>query len=213
MSIVDRVLPGGQPSVAGIIKPIALQFVAQVSKVDESVCPLVGKGGPRTAKNEGFTLVASLECFHCVIGIRSRGEVRIGGACCQNIEKNMLAVSGPPAEHPFVIDSMGDLLREIFRITGQIGMLGYRVGEPFPIHFSVELVGQFFDLASKIFCCGQGSQEHGPSGSIAELDVVGILPSSFAGIGVDEVVPEPIDPLEIFERLEGNDDSFFPLSP
>ena len=54
MSIIDCVLPGGQSGVAGIRKPIAGQLVPQVAKINKGVCPLVGKGGPRTAKNESL---------------------------------------------------------------------------------------------------------------------------------------------------------------
>jgi hypothetical protein len=37
---------------SGIIKPISIQFVTQVSKVDESVRPLVSKRGTRSAEDE-----------------------------------------------------------------------------------------------------------------------------------------------------------------
>ncbi len=38
---------------------------------------------------------------------------------------------------------------------------------------------------------------------------MGILPSALASVRIDEVVPKSIDALEVFERLEGNEDSFF----
>ena len=41
VSIVDGVLTGGQGSVTGIIKPISIQFVAQVPKINKGVGPLV----------------------------------------------------------------------------------------------------------------------------------------------------------------------------
>ena len=109
MSIVDRILSGGQTSVAGIIEPIAAQFVPQVSKVDESVRPLIGKGGARTAEDEGFTFVASLVGFHRVVRIRSRGEVPIGRTGSQNIEKNVFTVSGPSSNMPSLLIPGGTL--------------------------------------------------------------------------------------------------------
>ena len=208
MSIVDRILTGGQSSVAGIIKPIAAQFVPQVSKVDESVRPLIGKGRARTTEDEGFTFVASLVGFHRVVRIRSRGEVPIGRTGSQNIEKYVFAVSGPSSEHALLVDSRRNFGGQVFGIAGKVRMIGLRIGEPLPIHFGVELVGQGFDFPAKIFGGGQCSQEHGSRRGVAELDVMGILPSALASVRINEVVPKSIDALEVFERLEGNEDSF-----
>ena len=121
----------------------------------------------------------------------------------------MFTVSGPPTKHSLLIDSMRNVLRQVFGVAGEVGVLGHRVGEPFPIHLSVQLVGKLFDLSTKIFRGRQGAQKHGSGGSIAELDIVGIPPPALAGFRIDEVVPKSIDTLQFFERFKRYGNSLF----